>query len=893
MGNLIKEYDLKNSIKPQTFKLTSNSENKITFKNDMEGQVVYKELNNKIAIVVYETAKILHSYTKTVQFFDIKDDSDKCAVTSVKYVWTEENNVSGWKQVSKNNYVVSKSNLPGLVSESKPYQVEYLMTSVGDGSESSHTSTSALAEEQLAVRDASYKDHFIDKYGSESKTLSENVEAILYIDKGNIAKEMLIKGDNLAQKDLLTETYTPQKNGDKYTGMYLDEVITSSEADETFDLKTGADNIRFAFFDGMGKVGNDVIKLAKDEILTLSMLNSTSNQTTEADDEADVLVSAVCSQKGNDLIMKYVNNQNETLGQTTIKNYFKVAQDNITLEYSGVSSEAIDYSLSLKEYLEYQDGVGVLGDELATKAQKITGNFLDNTIFGGEGNDTIKGVTGNNYIFAGKGDDKLYCGKDDESFFVNRGDATGPKGDIVYNADNLESIYFLDSDGDIDDGGFVSDHFKLTKKGNDLIINYNDDPNSTLSDEKVTFANYFKRNSEILNINDSTDISNLKLYQTVKGNVKGTNYNDVITLTGKSTVYTGDGNDTIKFHYETVTPGKEVIDHAMDKNVTTYIDGTGKKTFERMPGYASESGDMGNKTIVFQNKDAEAVLNLLGKGSGTPPASDGYIYTKSGNNLVIEGYYSGTPQYHYDPQDASYDSYGSYTIKDYFIKSGNNVGNVYIDGADDNHKLDLSKIDFLYQQGKKNKTVTFTDTQYNDYLLGGTKNDKYNFVEGTSENGTDKAVDMKGNDTYNVSHLSNSLVIDDKAGNKDALIVSDASSYKLYFDVSAENEAVSGVGKNLQIFENINVKEAKLSGGITIENYIDDYQKGDTVKTGAGCIESIQIENSTLNIDLNGIASKVAGWLSTKEYASTQDVIQNHSDEIAEMLTYYTSANPQ
>ena len=880
MANLIKEYDLNKSIKSQTFKLTKDSKNKITFTNDMAGQVVYKELNNKIAIEVYETTKITNSYTKTVNYYNITD-SDKCNVTSTKYVWAKVEGEYKWKSENTKSYVISKSAIPAFVTTEKPYQVEYVMTSKGNNSESSLTSTAILAAGQLDARDALYKERFIDKFGLVSKTLTENVEATIYLDKGNVASKMLIQSDKITTPvDLLTQTYAPQRKGNKYTGMYLNETVTSSEANETFDLKTGDDEVNFAFADGVGKVGNDVINLVKDEILTLRMMNSTNNDSIDTPNpDAEFLVNTSYTKKGNDLVMKYTNKYDEVLGQTTIKNYFKIAQDNITMKYSGASSSVVDYDYSLKEYLEWQDGIGIIGDDEAETAQKLTGNFLDNILLGGKGNDTIKGVAGDNFIIAGAGDDKLYCGTDSDSFFIYRGDAKGLKGDTVYNADKFDSVYFFNKEGAVDESGLDSDHYEFTKKGNTLTINYNDKTELASKDDKVTFVDYFKRNTELFNINDA-DVSKAVIKQTTKGTVKGTNYSDDITLTGKSNVYTGDGNDTVKFYYQTGDTHENTT-HVVDKNVNVYIDGTGNKVLSRNSGDTpANTGNMGNKTLIFNTVGTnEDSVNLTLGVNKTKP-KEGYIYTKSGNNLVIEGYYN-MQDVGYNPQDAAYDSYGSYTVKNYFNNFGYE-GKLKVDGTD----MNLAGLDFLYQQGKKNKAATFYDTKYNDYILGGSKNDKYYFTQGTAD-GTDKAVDIKGNDTYNVASLSNSLIIDDKAGTKDKLIVSDTNGYSLYFDITINgSNAIENVGKDLHIY-----KENTHANGVTISKHID--YSDNTVKTGAGCIETIKVGGSAISIDLNSVANNVASWLGTKTaFTSTEALLENGSTEqISTMLNIYTTGN--
>lgn len=922
MATLIKEYDLNKSIKSQTFKLTKDSENKITFTNDMAGQVVYKELNNKIAIEIYETTKITNSYTKTVNYYYNITDSDKCNVTSTKYVWAKVEGEYKWKSENTKSYVISKSAIPAFVTTEKPYQVEYVMTSKGNNSESSLTSTAILAAGQLDARDALYKERFIDKFGLVSKTLTENVEATIYLDKGNIASKMLLEAVNISERDLLTQTYAPQRKGNKYTGMYLNETVTSSEANETFDLKTGDDEVNFAFADGVGKVGNDVINLVKDEILTLRMMNSTDNTTGTEDPDAEFLVNTSYTKKGNDLVMKYTNKYDDVLGQTTIKNYFKIAQDNITMKYSGASSSVVDYDYSLKEYLEWQDGIGIIGDDEAKTAQKITGNFLDNTLLGGSGNDTIKGVAGDNFIIAGAGDDKLYCGKDSDSFFIYRGDAKGLKGDTVYNADKFDSVYFYNENGDVDPLALNSNHYEFTKKGNTLTISHNDTPSALDSkDDKVTFVDYFKKNTELFNINDA-DVSKAVIKQSAKGSVYGTNYGDDITLTGKSNVYTGNGNDTVKFYYQTGDTEHGYTTHVVDKNVNVYIDGTGNKVLLRNSGATdpADTGNMGNKTLIFNTvgtNDDKVRMNL-GVNPEQIGSGEGYICTKKGNDLVIEGYYGMTGSY--DPAAGTdYDSYGSYTVKNYFSEKFSYEGKLCVDS---DSELDLDDFAFLYQQGKKNKAATFYDTKYNDYILGGSKNDKYYFTNG----GSDKAVDVKGNDTYNVevnsnasevkifdsgkgndkynftkSDLSTTVYINDDGGKKDSLVITSLNpeskiSVGVLFNVLNKDYSGSVVDskflKDDALFLYNKANNLKTSGHIEIGNYFAKDSEG-TYSKGAGVIETMKLDGVNIDVShLDAIRSQVVNFLTndaSKSYASAYQCLMTGSDEdVTALINAYT-----
>lgn len=684
MADLNKEIDVE-KVKNQTIKLTKDSNNKLTFKNDIVGQVTYKELNGKLAVLVYDTDSVKYSYTKVVEEY-VKLSDSQYRLTSTKYVLN--NNKEWMKSGNSSTRTVDKQEVPPLVTDEKKYWVEYVMNSKTKTSTSSSTSSYALADADS--KDEFYKVTKIDKYGFEKKSVTENIKATIYLDKGNIASKMVIGGTNFADVDLLTQTYYAQRSGDKYTGTYLNNVADSSDGDEIFSLKEGNDLISLPFFFGKSSIGNDVINVVKGENLTIQLMNSTSNEGDAPDDTAEKYVDIGYSKQGNDLVLRFSDYRNISLGQTTLKNYFKLAQDNITIKYSGVSSSVIDYTYNLKDVLECIDGIGFIGDESAETAQKLTGNFLDNVIFGGQGDDIIKGVSGDNIIFGDKGSDKIYSGKDSDAFIVYEGDATG-NGDFVYNANSSDELYFYNDDGS------TSDNTTLTKNGKNLIVNYGGA--DTTEDDKVTFVNYFKKNTDIFNINDDESI--------------------------------------------------------------------------------------------------------ISKG--------------------------------------------------------------------------------IIQTGKENKANKLADTKYNDLITGGNKNDTYTFTNG----GKDAVTDAKGNDTYKVKSLANSLTITDNAG-KDKLIVSDKNGYNLYFEVSRNGKSVSGVGKDLQIFDKTKMEDKKIAGGVTVKNYIAEYQAGSEVTKGDGCIETIKVGGKSVSIDVNSIANSVAGWLSTTDYASTTAVFETGNEtDITAMLNVY------
>jgi hypothetical protein len=101
-------------------------------------------------------------------------------------------------------------------------------------------------------------------------------------------------------------------------------------------------------------------------------------------------------------------------------------------------------------------------------------------------------------------------------------------------------------------------------------------------------------------------------------------------------------------------------------------------------------------------------------------------------------------------------------------------------------------------------------------------------------------------------------------------------------------------GNDLQLFDKTKMEENKIVGGVTIKNYIADYQAGSEVTKGDGCIETIKVGGKSVKIDVNAIANSVAGWLSTTDYLSTSAVLEAGVEaDITAMLNAYTGNNNQ
>ena len=119
--------------------------------------------------------------------------------------------------------------------------------------------------------------------------------------------------------------------------------------------------------------------------------------------------------------------------------------ETLTLTNSDSSSVTVDSS------------VEIIDASSRTKAIKITGNGLDNTILGGSKNDSLYGRAGNDSIVGGKGNDKLFGSNDDD---ILRG---GTGNDTLWGDAGNDSLY----------GGKGNDTFiYTTNEGSDTIFDY-------------------------------------------------------------------------------------------------------------------------------------------------------------------------------------------------------------------------------------------------------------------------------------------------------------------------------------------------------------------------------------------------------------------------------------
>ena len=873
-------FDLNDIIKSRYINLKKNSDNEIIFKNDVKGQIKIKEQGSKIILTVYKAIEGVYNYTKFVDNYK-KIDENNFELTTKKYEYNKNNgnweisDISVLKHVDINNIPDDVIDCLDDVGDKQLY-CRYIQTfSYGENNLKSSFEKDFLAD-SITEYDSDYKAEVIIPTGKYSKVLTSTVLAKITIANGVNANSLTFSTDKNENYDnlLVDKVFSPVKYSNTYSGTYLNEKVTQSYKNEYFNLRKGYDEIIYDFNFGLTKAGNDTVKLVKGETVTLNLLNCFDYNGTE--------ITPTFSKSGNSLIIKFTDfstfDNNKTLatnlGKITVKNYFTIAKDNLFIKYDND-----DMTLkSVKDILEYVDGIGFIGNSRATENQTITGSFINQIIYGGRGNDTIKAEAGYNVILAGKGDDKIYAGSNEDNLVFYSGDAFFEddlhNGDKIYNLTSSDSLNFYD----YTNNNWIQEddlnNLSFEKSENNLIICHDGRDETSRTKDKYVIVNHFKtaNNLEMINgVNISQNLINV--YQEGKDKIYGSKYNDFITMLGKAVISTGAGNDTLYLR----------------KNTDDTINLTGSGEKKALFVNASDPAKF-TKTINFKNADANLKLSFPYENNNER------TYIKKGNDLIVGLYNTDftteNPDYTNNPNE-------KYIIKNYFSKKDNDNKYSYEDNIsillppeeqtdisiERNLKDEINKFR-LIKIGNKKVSSKYSDTCYNDVIIGGIYKDTYNVING----GDDIIYDIKGNDVYKVANLRNSLEIYDSSG-KDTLNITNVNNYGIYFDVTINIEnKVSSTGVDFKIFDTTLIEDKEIKNGITIHNFLGNV-KDFKATTSKGYIETMNIGVNKISINVNSIANTVANWLSDNGYTSSASVFADEKTEgdIIKMINVYTS----
>jgi hypothetical protein len=290
-----------------------------------------------------------------------------------------------------------------------------------------------------------------DDYLELSEAIAESTLSLNQIDP--LLMEVLYGITDLTTHNKITATsgqpnLTGTGNADLLFGNALDNTISGGTGDDILVGVEGSDILN-------GGAGSDIyIWRLGDGNDVISDASSSGENNVLIFGEGVLVEDISFSQNGNDLVFT-----NDVSGETiTLKDWFS------------------DDSYKLAE-VKFYDGAIWTGEQisdsvLGSAGQTISGTSGVNVRTRGSGNNTISGLGGADTITGGKGNDRLEGGAGNDTYAWNLGDGN----DTVYDNSGTNRL-------EIGDGVDASE-LSLNRSGNNLIIQMNDEPRSTITLEK-------------------------------------------------------------------------------------------------------------------------------------------------------------------------------------------------------------------------------------------------------------------------------------------------------------------------------------------------------------------------------------------------------------------------
>ena len=593
---------------------------------------------------------------------------------------------------------------------------------------------------------------------------------------------------------------------------------------------------------------------------------------------------------------------------TTIKNYF--------------SDNAKDYNVIFDSYKYYYD----LGNDIdtftikpnATEGTKGLFKVMsedtedEDFILGTKGNDTITITAGGgDWTYDTKGNDTYNNEASDVAYMYDL------SGSETYNTTTQSTTYSCDYKGNDkyfleDDGSFLAaedyagnDTYKINSirgaSSADFWINdYKGNDNYSVVSNSGEYSRFNDTKG-----NDEYYATEAKLTVVDKG---GKDYYELKQITSFDNSDTGKGNDTYRitdcanlsyddfdignsygnenYTFTNVWFNYEKYYTAIDNGDYAIEDGNGndKYTFDNSK-YITVKDSKGNDSYTAKNGSRNIYIDDgLGndKYSFTDNYYQSYIYDRKGNDKYkfaissIEGGYYETSVYDYAGKD-------SYTIL----------------GVKDNGTRCISLHDESLTS-KDKYSITYADG-FNTYDYGG--NDKYTIKNSwgwIKDKGKSKDTynligvkllsieDEGGNDKYTISDMveANGIVIDDKGGKKDSLILSGISKNNIVVMANV-NEGNGYKDNSLILFNKSN------NSYVYINNYFTRATDGYISGFGDGKIETMKAGKKSISVDynfINNVREAVTAYL--PENKSVLDVLQSKNEaDIQNLVTCFTKNN--
>ena len=933
------EHDLKNKMKfKEVIDLKNYTEPQIMeFKGDIAGQIVTTEKGNDIVVTAYNTQKVTYQKVETIYNTEkIKSGKNKnkyaCTTLTYKAILDEDGNVTGYEDEPSGTKITY---VKKLSSNSIEYQILNAKNKIIEtSSEAMLDANEIIVDKGSVLGTVTYKNGNLTPDGAQVSITGDintnDIENILTHVYAPVKSKNTYKGSWLNEEvssSSKNETFTlgtgentinfdmKEKQGKDTVNLVKDGkfVLNFNNADDvTSTYARSGNNIVIKESTAPDFAGDQyskcvlVITKSGSKYDVVSTLYSWNDETGEYDipsEPSSWSWSAAEFKEVQESYKKYeginlvvgtnswyqdsdyniYTATGENIGQITLKNYLKNAQDNVFIGGN-----------SLKEILEDTVGVGIFGNKDATKKQKLNGTFLNEKIYGGNKNDTIKTGSGNDIVYVSSGKDTISIDGDGAKIINYVGDD--------FKLGNTEISFKKGLNYGLTEGRTSLDISKiynksgldtyLVKSGNNLIIesdfekmfeNRYEGGKNNLSGSKVAIKDFFKNEditkNTIFAYDDETTetIDDIETTLLQVGNLKKANklsdtkYNDMLLGGKKADKFTvSNGNTQI-----IADAGNDTI------NVT--------KDAKNMLNVIRVVGD-GNDVLNI-DKDAQVSAIVDGMASrhyGTNAAQ--ISFEKTGDNLIFKTQYAAGETF--GLKKAVTDSL---TVSNYF-GNGYNLDVDFVYGFDGEEYLMgnvgeiLSAKNMLLQinstYDKKTKINNFVGTNLNDeYAYSG---------KGKAEM-LDES--LTSNDKYNLTINKNSNLKIADAGGDDTVVFSDANNLRLFFDVIIEkgenNEILSkATGAQLLMFDKDaftakNTKNAILGNGISGAVEFSNYFEG-RAEDSSYTMKTATDPKISVDFWAGDIKEEVAAWLATTEYNSAIAVLESKDTQsINTLLAFY------